>query len=409
MDVVDSKYTLLCCRDYHQYNESTIPERFQNDEITNRPDKLELGEVDDVKEKQRSDESEDDLVDSDESEEEQDEFAGLDLIPINIPEVDANKHLIEYTVVDVGDNNDMKGKNNWFLHERNVYSLEDFTAIVRDRIQQYLELTEQDDKTVDDVMSSYHPPTEGAKAHGVKEDELMAVLPACQIGKLIKMSRAEYLARMKNYVDGIKTDLESKKHLTETLTDYLAQLYRWLYNYPNNELETSTERLYTDPNKCEFPLPEQIRADSTLLRHWIKDWQSLEFSLDGDAAWNQIPFLNEDLGDTHETFIEVLSQRVDEEIPDMDLDIDGEAAWEVIDIDIIKNDITTKTQDSVIKARERRTDLKDKARMKRRREQLAKGFLSRHKYRLKQEDMVPYLDWATRLEQQWVDFQTLCI
>ena len=335
------------------------------------------------------------------------DFSDLDLITIVIPEAASYDQIRDYTIADVSDNNVKNGKHNWFIYGRKVYSLDRFLAIVRNRIEQYLELTNQDNMTARGILTDYYP-VYGARNYGVRKTELNSVLSPCQIGKLIKISREEYLSRMKSCVDIVKSDLETQENLTENLSDYLEQLSRWLYNYQTIGLETLCWK-NVDPNNCEFPLPEQIRADSTILRRWAKDWTPFDFSLDGDAAWNQFPFLNEDWGDAHEIFIDILSKRVDENFADMNMEIEGEAAWNVIDLDIVKNDKTTEEQEIILKAREVRTDLHDTERMRRRRKQIADGFLSRHKYTLKSEDMIPYTDWATRLERHWAEFQNLCL
>jgi hypothetical protein len=46
-------------------------------------------------------------------------------------------------------------------------------------------------------------------------------------------------------------------------------------------------------------------------------------------------------------------------LPDFDFTIDGEAAWAVIELDLVKNDKTTEKQEKIWRSRDNRTDLND--------------------------------------------------
>ena len=336
------------------------------------------------------------------------EFPGLELIQIDIPERDPNKQINDYTIDEIVNNNAEKGRNDWFLYGRKVYELQGFVNIVRNRINNFLKLQEMDYTTVDEIMKTMYP-VYGARYYGVRRKELEAILPICQIGNISSMPRVEYISRLKHCVDNIKTDLEAEETLIESLADYLEQLSRWLSNYPNVELEAPLDRINVDPNECAYPLPDKIIADPSVLRKWSVDWVLFDLTVDANGAWTSIPLVMESLGDTHQLFADlVCSTHEDETLPDLVHEIEGEAAWDVIKIDIVKNDETTETQDALIIAREKRTDLKDLERMKRRRKELADGFLKRHEERLKPEAIVDYTDWASRLEQHWKEFQELC-
>ena len=349
---------------------------------------------------------------ADGDENEYDEYSGYELCPIDIPEINKNKEFPEYTVDDIVNNNAEKGKNNWFLYGRKVYTLDLFTPIVFSRVQEYLNMTDQDQYTADDILSgktefgSY--PVYVARNNGVRGKEMIKILPASQIGRLQSISREEYLSRLKQSVDNVKSDLEAHENLNEYLVDYLEQLSRWLVSYPNVELEQPMDRNNIDPNQCEFPLPDKIRADSSVIRQWAKDWVEFDMKIDEDGAWSMLPLISEDWGDVHQTFVDYCAKHVDAEIPDMNMEIEGEAAWDVIKLDIFKNDETTEEQETTWKAREKRKDLDDRERMSRRRKEIADSFLKRHDTRLKPEDMVEYGEWANRLEKHWKEFQELC-
>ena len=345
----------------------------------------------------------------------------IKLSPITIPEVDNNKELPVYTIDDIANNNGVKGKNNWFVYGRHVYSLDLFTPIVIGRVQQYLNMTNQYRWPVIAVKfckrKTYYfgwihiYPVYGARQYGVRREEMDKILPACRIGKLGVISREEYLSRLKEGVDSVKSDLEVQENLSEYLVDYLEHLSQWLSGYPNVELKQPVDRTNVDPNKCEFPLPDKIRADSTVIRQWVRDWIEFDMTVDEGGAWPLVPLLNEDWGDVHQTYADICAkQRDDVDLPQMNMEIEGEAAWNVIKLDVTKNDETTEQQEKTWKAREKRKYLNDPERMKIRRKQIADNFLKRHvpKCRLKAETMVAYENWANRLEEHWKEFQELC-
>lgn len=419
----------------HKIHQSTISNPLENiDDNANKVDKTEreFNEKETVVENQRlvitetktedtivkkaeTDDQRDGTVDKEgyqgeetECSDEYDEFADLDLTPISVPETDLNKELREYTIDDVVNHNTEKGRNNWFLYGRKVYSVDLFIPIVFNRMQEYFEMTNQAFRSPDKELSCGSYPVYVARWNGVRRKELDKILPATQIGKLASLSREEYLSRLKHCVDNVKTALEAEAELNEYLVDYLEQLSRWLSNYPNVELENPVDRNNVDPNQCEFPLPDKIRADSTVLRKWARDWELFDLTLDEGGAWELLPLLNEDLGDVHQLFADLVAQHVDENIPELNMEIEGEASWDVIPLDIFKNDETTKEQEDVWRARENRNDLNDPERMRRRRKQIADSFLKRHDVRLKPDDMLPFVDWATRLEEHWKEFQKLC-
>lgn len=56
-----------------------------------------------------------------------------------------------------------------------------------------------------------------------------------------------------------------------------------------------------------------------------------------------------------------------DDLPPLVLSIEGEAGWDVIPVDIVKNDVTTPQQEKTWKIREKRTDLNDPVVMEKRR------------------------------------------
>ena len=360
-------------------------------------------------------------IEEENSEDDQDEYSVCEYISISdLPEIDENKEFPVYTNDDVAKNNTDKGTNNWFLYGRKVYSLDLFIKIVLNRVQDYLNKTNQKRFPADAVLTGKRDvgsylgrvcgsyPVYIAAYHGVRREEMEKVLAASQIGKLEPISREEYISKMKQSVDIVKSDLESEAELTEYLADYLEQLSRWLYSYPNVEIEQSLDRTNADPNKCEFPLPDKVRADCSVIRRWARDWVGFDMTIDEGGAWFSYPLLNEDWGDVHQTYVDTCALREDPDASDLDMEIDGEAAWHVIPVDVVKNDETTEQQEATLNCRKVRKYLNDPERMRKRRKQIAERFLKRYHTKLKPDDMVKYENWADRLEQQWKEFETLC-
>ena len=356
-------------------------------------------------------------IEEEQPDDNQDEYSVCEYLSISdLPEIDENKEFPVYTIDDVAKHNTDKGTNNWFLYGRKVYSLDLFIKIVFNRVQDYLSKTNQKRFPADAVLTGKRDfgsylgrvcgsyPVYIAVYHGVRREEMEKVLAASQIGKLEPISREEYISKMKQSVDIVKSDLEAEAELTEYLADYLEQLSRWLYSYPNVEIEQSFDRTNADPNKCEFPLPDKVRADCSVIRRWARDWVGFDMTIDEGGAWFSYPLLNEDWGDVHQTYVDTCALREDPDASDLDMEIDGEAAWHVIPVDVVKNDETTEQQEATLNCRKVRKYLNDPERMRKRRKQIAERFLKRYQ----PEDMVIYENWADRLEQQWKEFETLC-
>ena len=363
-----------------------------------------------------------------------------------------------YTKNDVENNNAEKGKYYWFLYGRKVYSLDLLIPNVLNAVKRHSIISDQKNNPIHnmsfDSMHWKYPVYEAKNLIGRKH--LNAILPVCQIGILTGMSREEDLSQLKHSVEQVKTDLEEEEILTENLVDYLEQLLRWLHSYPNVELETTVGRKNVDPNLCKFPLPVTIKADCSVLRSWARGWRRFDMTMDKDGAWRMLPRWSCGLGDTHQIFADMVAKRVDNHLPGFNMEIEGEAAWDVIKLDagfsgknvdlgnflqefvdsiaaredktlpsfdmeiegeaawnvielyIVKNDTTTEEQDKIWKTRSQRKYLDDPERMRRRRKQIEDNFLSRHNTKLSAKDMIPYADWASRLEQHWKIFQELC-
>lgn len=77
------------------------------------------------------------------------------------------------------------------------------------------------------------------------------------MGKLYNMPRDEYLSRQKKSVKEQRNVLEYEEfeeELSDYAADILKQLYRWLANYPDVELEPTADRANVVVNECEFQL-----------------------------------------------------------------------------------------------------------------------------------------------------------
>lgn len=86
--------------------------------------------------------------------------------------------------------------------------------------------------------------------------------------------------------------------------------------------------------------------------------------------------------------------------------ITREAAWEMLHIGVVGNNITTPEQDSIWQQRSKRNDLNDLDRMTRRRQKIA-DYLNQKYANGDTSYCEKYLNFAETLENGWKQFQEL--
>lgn len=184
-----------------------------------------------------------------------------------------------------------------------------------------------------------------------------------KVGRLNEYSDKEYTEDIFKDAKGIENDLKQDVEITMYQIQYLELLARFfqLYEKCCGNIPRYPSIPSGDPNTTNFPLPDSAGL------------------------------FRVDLHDDTSTF---------------DHHIDGDAAWEVIPQDIVKEDLTTPEQDSVHEKREKRTDLNDRERMKKRRLELASYFIKERADGLTTY-CEKYLGFADTLEEGWAKFQEL--
>jgi hypothetical protein len=94
---------------------------------------------------------------------------------------------------------------------------------------------------------------------------------------------------------------------------------------------------------------------------------------------------------TDATVVQLFRDFGDDDIPfDMEIDVE-EAAWEIIPLDIVKDDVNTEQQYEILKSRETRTYLEDRDIKKRRMIKIIKP-LFHHKVRMEtRKNLIPLM------------------
>ena len=163
-----------------------------------------------------------------------------------------------------------------------------------------------------------------------------------------------------------------------------------------------------DPNKCVFPLcPDWLKPED-LRWYYTEDYEVFDLTLEGEAwsVYESDVVCACDPGEIHACFTNQLQPWINDWEP-FDIQIDGEAGWNVIESDLFKNDIITEDQQKVIEARAQRTDHEDKDRMTRRRNAMAKMFTKRYE---RDDDaiLLAVQTWASTIASGEQHFLKLC-
>lgn len=240
-----------------------------------------------------------------------------------------------------------------------------------------------------------------ARSQGVSRKELKHVLASCYIGNVVELSQESILAKMKNDVNETLEELQD----VDGLNDFKNQLSRWFRNYPNIAVYNTLPDADKDPNSLAFRLPDDILSDLSVLRSWVESFE-WDTELPEGGYFGKEEYVFTDFGNEHEVFSELVASRVDISIPELDMEIEGEAAWKIIDLDIFKNDVTTDAQEEIWKARETRTNLEDETWREKRIYTLYQKMVHRHEW--PHSKVEPYMVFFDKMKQDWEKFQKLC-
>jgi hypothetical protein len=174
---------------------------------------------------------------------------------------------------------------------------------------------------------------------------------------------------------------------TQNHLEYKDQLLRACKKYEiilSSSGETEEHRPSGDPNEQTFPLPDVFKTNPKLLQKWIENWEVFQTTVGPGDGWDfslkQWEVFEKDSADMKIDDTKLHRTELDA-LPPLDLSIDGEAGWNVIPVDIVKNDEATPQQEDILKARENRKDFNDPVRMEKRRQKIEEYFVKTYETR----------------------------
>ncbi|OWF38389.1 hypothetical protein KP79_PYT10735 [Mizuhopecten yessoensis] len=241
---------------------------------------------------------------------------------------------------------------------------------------------------------------------------ILKYVPKCKVATLVVPNNKEFWSDIRSDADRVATDIRSNGSVTPYQTEYLQVLVRFfeLFGQLEGDIPLSPPKAGGDPNILAYPLPNSVAADPESIRRWAETWEVFDLVLPEDGAWGWHGFENLVFSDIKECadFPQLLrlSENGDEDLLEFDTEVEGEAAWDVIEVDLFKDDVTTEEQNLIWEEREKRSDLDDPEKMKKRRENLEEYFII--KYEWESSALDAYRGWADTLEAGWQNFQKLC-
>lgn len=264
----------------------------------------------------------------------------------------------------------------------------------QDRMNDYAQ------KVYQNPASEHGYPIYLARRQGVTRKDLKLVLEYCYVGKVVDVSTDVRLERMKESCNYVLEECDGG----EALADYKAQLNRWLKEYPNNPVYNPPLDPAKDPNSLEFPLSDEIRSDLTVLRKGMEG--AFDTELPEDGLFDNSPNIYTEFGNEHEYFSTLVASHVDGSLPDLNMDIEGEVAWDQIQLELFKNDVTTEGQEKIWNKRANRTNIDDETWKQRRMDELYQSLVVRHEW--DSSKVEPFKVFFGTLTQGWEAFLALC-
>lgn len=337
-----------------------------------------------------------------------------------------------FTPVEIARHNAEVGWVEWIPHKGKVYDgsvfrhyfpayVENRLAMLEARARQRVENGEDEEEkeftTFTTHMLYYIPPINDASVwkvngvvvlryHCVSEEEIAKELPPFFMGNITGTRGAPYWTNFRSDVHALLGDLRAKSEEDKTPgeQEYLAVLTRWQDRYGTEDPpEHPPPSDGTDPNEKSYPLP----VDPESLRVWVLEWEPFDVTVPPEGAWGRQDETEAvDLGDPHETFAATLRTDFHSTTEEFVFNIEGDAAWELLPDTAIKDEAMTPKQEEIQAARDKRTDLSDPERMKKRREQLCDYFIKTRE--IAPSVVMPFLQWATLMEANMEELEKLC-
>lgn len=238
----------------------------------------------------------------------------------------------------------------------------------------------------------------------LSQTEIEDEIHPSKIGTICRVPSWKYWDSIRSDVRSLLDDItknDQENEISEFKQDWIAQLRRWLSKYAN--IDPSERSLKGDPNTNVFLL-----QNPEALRKWLKVWEPFDTQLppNGEAVWACAELgVLPPLGNTHEVFLASLRSHFTQG-NDFDFDIHGEAAWDIIPLNVIRDDCVTEKQAAEYNARKKRNDRRSPGTMQRRRHELGTYFMK--KYNIPREKIKRFLQWASIMENNQRELDMLC-
>ncbi|XP_061192499.1 uncharacterized protein LOC133200733 [Saccostrea echinata] len=264
--------------------------------------------------------------------------------------------------------------------------------------------------------SPYPVPISSLLHDGLDTKTISMCMKKCRVSTL-RTGKKEEANDLKKDVNVLLEEItQNIQEPTQNQMEYKDQLQRAYKRFEitlasQGEIEVS--RPSGDPNEQTFPLPDVFQKNPKLIRNWIENWQTMDTIVGPGDGWDfslKQWELFEKGSDEMKIDDTKLHRTELDDVPALDLSIDGEAGWDVIPVDIVKNDITTPEQEEIWKARENRKDLNDPERMAKRRLTIEEYFKKKYEtnFSWASERVVEFRGFADNLVKAEKEFQALC-
>jgi hypothetical protein len=200
--------------------------------------------------------------------------------------------------------------------------------------------------------------------------------------------------------------IQHDESISEYVSDYKHLLDRLFYLYKSYDGNIPKDRqlVTCDQNTVPFPLPKFVDDNRKTIRQWARSWVIFDCHVPTEGAWYVRPWHEYKNG--KDTLTPDKIYRASYRPGTFYTGITGEAAWEVLPIGVVGNNITTPEQDSIWQQRCKRKDLNDLDRMTRRRQTIADYFNQKYAHG-DTSYCDKYLNFAETLENGWKKFQGL--
>ena len=244
-----------------------------------------------------------------------------------------------------------------------------------------------------DLMSAYIDPMESVSYNNIwkclpsidlTEEQIKQALGVAYVAHYKELSIEESQAEFHQEVFILRCDIQS-----QVLTPQISSLLDVL------ERSVLTQCIIPhglDPNLAHFKLPRGVYNDD--LRSWLQTWVPFDTDATEDLMARTPCFEIVLESEADKTFQESLRPYENEN--EFNHDIEGEAAWNVLEHHVIEMDICSPQQ-----LERKRNHLTEKQ-IKNKRQKLA-NYFSRN-YKRKTDCSI----WAECMENGWKDFQVLC-